>query len=222
MSIERREKARHLRQQGMSIRQIAETVGASRGSISLWVRDIRLTEDQEEKLRQNQQRWAAQNTGAQVNRSRARTQRLKFQEVGRAAAREGSPLHLIGCMLYWAEGAKSRNEIYLVNSDVNMLRLFMRFLREELNVDDLLVTVHIHCHTDEVDEKQRIGAYWLSELNLPESCLRKIQTKEGSQTRHNRLENGVCGIRVCRTELVHHIYGAIQEYGSFDNPDWLF
>lgn len=36
-------------------------------------------------------------------------------------------LHLAGCMLYWAEGAKSRNTIEFANSDPNMVRLFCRF-----------------------------------------------------------------------------------------------
>lgn len=39
-------------------------------------------------------------------------------------------------MLYWAEGSKDRNTFYFVNSDANMLRLCMRFLREEMAVGE--------------------------------------------------------------------------------------
>jgi hypothetical protein len=46
-------------------------------------------------------------------------------------------------------------------------------------------------------------------------------TKRGSDTRRNILANGVCTVRVYSTELTQHIYGAIQEYGGFERPEWL-
>lgn len=36
-----------------------------------------------------------------------------------------------------------------------------------------------------------------------------------------KLPYGVCTLTVCSTRLVQHIYGAIQEYGGFDEPAWL-
>ena len=40
-----KERARALRKQGFSINEICKIVPASKGSISVWVRDIKLTED---------------------------------------------------------------------------------------------------------------------------------------------------------------------------------
>ncbi len=217
-----REQARELRRQGMSVRDITKITGASKSSVSLWVRDIGLTEEQKQRLKDNQRYWAAQSAGAQVNRDRARARRLAYQEEGRARARENRPLHLIGCMLFWAEGAKDRNRVYFVNSDPNMMKLFMRFLREEMGVDDASISMYVHSHASDPDERKRIAEYWLELLNLPMSSLRKIFVKKGSNTRHNVLRNGVCSIRVHSSQITQHIYGAIQEYGGFDNPEWLF
>jgi hypothetical protein len=36
---------------------------------------------------------------------------------------------MAGCMLYWAEGAKERNTVKFVNSDVAMVRLFVNFMK---------------------------------------------------------------------------------------------
>lgn len=138
-----------------------------------------------------------------------------YQQSGREMASEARPLHLKGCMLYWAEGAKARNAIYFANSDPNMMHLFTRFLREELKVKDEAVRLLIHCHSDDPVEVRRIEQYWLDLLELPAASLNKTQIKRGSDTRKNRLVNGVCSIRVFSTELTHHIYGAIQEYGGF-------
>jgi transposase len=46
MKRETREKARQLRYSGMSVRDIAKTLSVSTASVSVWVRDIELTEEQ--------------------------------------------------------------------------------------------------------------------------------------------------------------------------------
>jgi len=221
MKTELRKEARRLRQNGMSVRDIAETLNVSKGSASLWVRDIILTREQVEVLKANQRLYGTQNAGSQTNRKKHREMRMAYQEAGRATARQNRPLHLAGCMLYWAEGAKHRNKVYFVNSDPNMIRLFIRFLREELKIEDAAI-IYIHCHSSEPDEIKRIEGYWAGLLELPMSCVRKTQTKKGSEIRRSVLKNGVCSIMVSKTEIAQHIYGAIQEYGGFENPEWLF
>lgn len=219
---ETREKARMLRCQGMSVRDIVKTLNVSKGSVSAWVRDIELTDEQIERLKANQRRYRQQNKGAQSNREKHRLLRLEYQQEGRMRAKENRTLHQAGCMLYWAEGAKERNGVYFVNSDPYMMRMFLRFLREEMMVSDEAIALYIHCHYSEPVEQRRIEQYWLDVLGLQETCLRKTQVKRGSDTRKNILINGVCGMRVAKsTRLVQHIYGALQEYAGFDNPAWL-
>jgi hypothetical protein len=206
----------------MSVRDIAIQLGVSRGSVSLWVRDIELTNEQKRILKDRQRLWGAQNTGAGINRERAQLRRAQSQELGRQKAKEGHPLYLAGCMLYWAEGAKDRNNINFVNSDPNMSQLFLRFLRDELNVTDAEIVLYIHSHSTDLDEIQRVQQYWINLLTLPTTCIRKVLYKKGSDVRKNILLNGICSIRVYRTDLVQHIFGAIQEYGGFDNPTGCF
>jgi hypothetical protein len=152
----------------------------------------------------------------------AQARRKSFQDVGRAVAKQKRPLHMMGCMLYWAEGSKEKNQIAFVNSDVNMMKTFVLFLRSELQVRTEEIKVHIHCHTNDAEQIKRIQNYWIDILSLAADAMKTPRIKRGSEYRINRLENGLCTIRVHRTDLLHHIYGAIQEYGGFDNPDWLF
>jgi predicted transcriptional regulator len=217
-----REQAKELRREGKSVRDIAKYLGVSTSSVSSWVRDVPLTEIQRAALKEKQMRAAAQALVGHNNREKYKKIREDFQQRGRERARNGSPLYLMGCMLYWAEGAKSRNMLYFVNSDPNMMKLFMRFLRKEMFIGDEDCSITIHCHSNDPAEQRRIGNYWLELLALPESRLRKIQVKQGSNTRRNMLENGVCGLRVSRSAVIQEIYGAIQEYAGFDNQTWLF
>jgi predicted transcriptional regulator len=50
--IERDEARRLRREEGLAIRVIAEQLGVSKSSVSVWTRDIELTEEQHEQLRQ--------------------------------------------------------------------------------------------------------------------------------------------------------------------------
>lgn len=217
-----REQARQLRTQGISIITIAKQLGVAKGSVSQWVRDIELTPAQIETLKQNQHRTLGQINGAKTNYTKALTQRKLWQEEGRAKARENRDLHRVGCMLYWAEGSKGRNNIMFANSDPEMMKLFIRFLREELLIPEEEFIVVLHCHTHEKIEWERITDYWLGTLGLTQKNMRNINVKQGSDSRKNRLHNGICTLRVYSTQVAMHIYGAIQEYGGFERPEWLF
>jgi hypothetical protein len=57
------------------------------------------------------------------------------------------------------------------------------------------------------------------------TCLRKstvnVYSKYSLKRRTNRLPYGTVRVVVHSTELVQQIYGAIQEYGGFERPEWL-
>jgi hypothetical protein len=203
-----REKARHLRQEGMTLSEISQIVGVSSNAVQRWVRDMEISSDH--------------NPRGRIRQVNAKKVRWLDQEEGRARARESRPLHRAGCMLYWAEGAKTGNGLTFVNSDPNMILLFMRFLREELQIDDTLIALRIQCHTVNADEISQIERYWLNLLKLPSSSLRKTQIKKGNDAvKHKNYPYGFCTVGVYRNRYLQHVLGAIQEYSGFDNPEWL-
>lgn len=218
---EERHKARELRKQGYPITEIARELNVTKDTVTRWCRDITLTPEQEEALQASNPRWNAVQRGAKTNRGKALQQRRDYQLAGREAAKNGSKLHKMGTMLYWAEGSKHKNHLYFPNTDPNMLLLFLRFLREELAVPDDLIKIRIHCHTQDEVEIERIKKYWLNLFNLPDSAMTKVMYKKGTNSRKARYDYGICGLSVSRTEVVQHLFGAIQEYVGFENPDWL-
>jgi hypothetical protein len=46
-------------------------------------------------------------------------------------------------------------------------------------------------------------------------------SKYSQKKRQNRLPYGTCKVVVADTAIAQSIYGAIQEYASFDRPSWL-
>ena len=202
------------------MKQIAARLGVSVGSVHLWTKDIEI---RPEHARRNSARVRIKASRSWRAKNRAR--RLAFQEEGREQARSGDPLHRAGCFLYWAEGAKARCTVEFANSDVHMVRFFVRFLRDSLGVPASKIRVNFNVYTGNGLSIEQIERHWLNALELDASCLRGHVVNHfptsSSGTKRNRLPYGVCFVKVHSTRLVQHIYGAIQEYGCFDEPRWL-
>jgi hypothetical protein len=128
-------------------------------------------------------------------------------------------------MLYWAEGSKSRNAVQFVNSDPAVVAYFVEFVRRYFAVEDEAFRIDCNLFADQIERQKEIEQFWLDALDLPARCLRKstvnVYSKYSQKKRKNRLPYGTVRVCVHSTELVQQIYGAIQEYGEFDRPEWL-
>jgi hypothetical protein len=225
MKTNERELARALRAEGRSIREITRLVGVSKSSVSLWVRDIELTSEQHDALRERNIIYDRQRLGNKIWSARCRERRVAWQTEGRMLARRGPAEFAAGCMLYWAEGSKTRNVAQMTNSDPEVLRFFARFLRRYFAVTDEQFALTCNLFADHLARQREVEQFWLEALELPRSCLRKsivnTYSKYSQKKRKNMLPYGTSRVSVCRTQIVQTIFGAIQEYGGFDRPAWL-
>ena len=128
----------------MSVKEIAARLDISASTASRWLRGIELTPEQVAALDARNPAMNGQMTGARRLAAKARSARLQAQAHGRALAALGDPLHRAGCMLYWAEGSKGRNKVTFTNSDPDMVRFFLAFLRQCYDVDDERVTLAVN------------------------------------------------------------------------------
>jgi hypothetical protein len=221
-------KAREFRQAGVPYKRIGAALKISPATAFAWTRDIELTPEQQARNRRGPE--GPQNPEAQRKRAaawaaRCRARRAEFQEEGRRRARSKDLLHQAGCMLYWAEGAKSRNCAKFANSDPRMTLLFRRFLTDALGVDRGEIRLSINAYTNNGLSIDEIERFWLDLLDLPRDAVRKhtlnhLPTSSSGRAK-TRLPYGVCFLIVDRTWVVQHIYGAIQEYAGFEEPRWL-
>ena len=227
MKTVERERARELRrEEGLPVKVIARLVGVAPSSVSVWVRDVPLTPEQVEALRQMNPAYNRQLRGANRNAEKGRARRIAYQEEGRALARRAEPLHVAGAMLYWAEGAKgSKHGATLSNSDPELVRLFVHFVRTEFEVPDDGFRITCNLFADHEERQHEIEQFWVDLLELPRSCLCKslvnVYSKYSQKKRQNKLPYGTVRVCVHSTRIVQSIYGSIQEYRGFDRPEWL-
>ncbi len=213
MSESRKLKSRELRLKGYSLNRIAKEVGASQSSIRLWTSDIKLSEEQKLKIKEDSNK-----SRGTKNRDIYLKQRLKWQQEGKELAKLKDPTFYFFCALYWGEGSKNKNCLSLSNSDPHLLVTYISFLRSFFKLNDNEISIKINCYTD-IKTLEEIEFYWLSLLNLPITSLKHSSVNKPKDSKR-KLEYGTCTIQVNKTEILQKVYGAIQEIGNFSNTFW--
>ena len=157
-----RAKARELRAEGRTYDEIEEALGVSRGSVSLWVRDLprppRRLNAEERREHMQAVCWAPRRELR--DNERRITKSVAAREIGELSDRE---LFLFGVGIYWSEGTKDkvyarRERVTLINSDPDMITVYLAWLRLlGVERDRLRFRLQIHESAD-VDRSQRFWA----------------------------------------------------------------
>jgi predicted transcriptional regulator len=217
------ERARELRAEGRSVKEIERLLGVSRSSVSLWVRNVELGPEQRQRLIERIRLGPV--IAAERKAAAAREVRRTYQDEGRRLAHARGASYAAGCMLYWAEGSKHRNALQITNSDPDLLVLFVGFLREHFDVPEERILMYCNLFADHLERQREIEDFWLTQLGLTRTSLRKsivnVYSKYSEKKRTNKLPHGTCRVTVYSTRVLQTIYGSIQEYGGFDRPEWL-
>jgi len=226
MRVEEKAKAREFRKEGKSIREITRLLNVAKSSVSVWVRDIKLTKEQELNLIERNNGNSGPYIGSSANKEKNLEIRKKYQEEGKIEARKKEWLFVAGCMLYWGEGSKRRNTVGLANSDPYLLKLFLKFLYNYFDVKKEEISVFLQYHVDDGQTNEYYENFWLKELNLTKENLCKSNIDHRPRTSVHKGKGrkclyGCCTVFVYRTDIVQKIYGGIQEIGGFEKENWL-
>jgi hypothetical protein len=189
----------------LSYKQIRSILGGSMSALSLWLRDIPLTELQRAGLKRRHldavRRTARANHERRLAREAVIT-RATAAEVGRVSARD---LFIAGVVAYAAEGEKRRPwqssvPVKLINSDPRMIKLFIRWL-SLIGVGRSSLTFRVAIHQDaDLDQALR---FWSNVVGVPADQFHRTTLKKGNPktTRRNtgREYRGCLVIRVRRS-----------------------
>ncbi len=215
---------RRLRRQGKNIKTIAGEAGVSKSSVSIWCRDIELTDEQKQALIESDKRGGAIGRAAAAEcKIRERLNRLKMymrrgkKMLGRISGRD---LFVAGVALYWAEGNKKNRRLLFSNSDPTMIRMWLKWLTKCLGVklDDIYCRVGINqLHQYRVNKVER---FWAGITGIPTTRFRRVSLKKvkASKVYENTDEHfGTLNVIVRRsTNLNYLMLGLIDGLGNFE------
>ena len=130
-------------------------------------------------------------------------------------------LLLIGTALYWAEGYKrsrikqgrelTSHAVSLTNSDPNLVRIFLAFLRRVCAVRDDKIRANLRIYKHQ--NASSLMDFWSKVTEIQKAGFGKIylgvSKSSKGQRPFNRLPYGTIQIRIYDTQLFHRIMGWI-------------
>jgi hypothetical protein len=177
--IQEKERALQMRRNGMSYRDILKEIDVAKSSLSLWLKDLPLTEDEKKALKKRR------NNNITHGRIKAagelRKRRLDRESVWLNEARaefqehKGSQLFPVGVALYWAEGAKRTNQWSFINSDEDMLVVMLDWLETYTEYTRASVRVRVYMH--KLYAHENCEEWWHKKLQVPLSQFSKTVYK---------------------------------------------
>ncbi len=215
MKTLKKKRAIELRKAGKTYSEILKDLPVSKGSLSLWLRDVVL--ELEQRTRIENKNAAVIKKFVELNERRKRNSREKKRRLAGAAAGEireisDQELKLIGIALYWAEGYKRSGwrTACFANSEPQMIVLMMRWFREICRVPEKKFRVRIQAY--DAGRIQESQSFWSRVTGVPLSQLSKPYMRI-SPTSQGKMEtpfvHGTCSIRISDTCLLVKIKGWI-------------
>lgn len=210
MKINEKKESIKLRKEGLSLQEISRRLKVAKSSVSLWVRDIVLTQKQIKNLHNQQYTNIAieKRRATRLFHENARRQLIVDKASSKIYGISKKELFLMGIALYWAEGSKTRRGMAeFSNSDPRLIKIMMMFFKEHCMVSKKKFRGHIHLHPHlNVHVAER---YWskISGISVKQFFKTSQQHNKASKGKKDTLPYGTFSIYVCSTELFLNIKG---------------
>lgn len=166
------EKAVTLRKSGYSFGMIREELGIAKGTLSYWLREVPINKinlEVEKRVKLSRMKMAK----TKQARQSLEIKQMKKQGLGEVGTMGKREFWLAGVALYWAEGSKAFEEVTLTNSDPEIVRFYVKWLRQCCNVDPVNLRVQMHIYPD-VQQKEAME-YWSNITGIPLTQFYKLQ-----------------------------------------------
>ncbi|MBL7081252.1 MAG: hypothetical protein ISS44_01610 [Candidatus Omnitrophica bacterium] len=120
-------------------------------------------------------------------------------------------LKIAGVMLYWAEGTLKGDTVDFANSNPEMIRIFLRFLREICGVKEARLRIYLYAYS--YQDIEAVKLYWHKATEVSLSQFTKPYIRKGNPNLSQRkLPYGLIHIRYNDKRLLGLIKTWIDEY----------
>lgn len=170
--METKDKATELRKKGKSFREIAKTLQIAVSTAHVWTKHVYISEAK--KIALYKKALSA------LQNSRIKAQKIKREKYVERVNKNLSlgkniigtkfskkEYMLIGASLYWAEGFKKDNRLGFANSDPYMIKLFLFWLENILDVPIECIRLRVGLNFSFTDRVGEIEKYWSDLTEIP-------------------------------------------------------
>ncbi|MFA6184481.1 MAG: hypothetical protein WC682_05305 [Parcubacteria group bacterium] len=182
-------------QKGLSAREISIKMGVSIHAVYYFLRRNKI------------QRRSAKET----NELRFKNKSASFNVKNNLSIRE-KELFIAGVTLYWAEGSKWSGEkiIDFANSDSEMVKVFIDFLRIVCGIDENKIRIYLYCYKNQ--DSDELMSYWskLTKISLKQFTRPYIRD-DYKLSKIDKMKHGLVHIRYYDKKLLDLMREWIKE-----------
>lgn len=222
-----REKAVRLRKRGYTYSQIRMKLGLQKSTLSDWLRNLPLTNNQLKKLAGNKQiRELIRREKYSITRRNQRIERLKkvYEKQRKILPLSTRELFLMGTFLYWGEGEKSHGIISVSNTDPRVIKFVLYWMIHILKIPKFGIKAQLHLYRD-MNISQSID-FWSKKINLPKIQFLKPYIKKTNRAglTYKSFGKGTCKVYfnsvILSEKIAMSIKAISDKYGAKSKTFW--
>lgn len=215
MKIDLKNRAIEIRRKGYSFREIAEVLNLAKSTVGLWVGAEVLNNKARERIRMLGVN--ARNKANKTNREKKikiiseidiSCKALKYKKYNK----EDYKLFL--ALLYWGEGAKTGGKFSFINSDQEMIKVYLFLLRSAFLINENKFRIRVHLHN--YHNQEEIIAFWSNITGVSKNQF-SIYNKPNTGTNKRPGYKGCLSIYYGDSRILNEVFIIINRMKNFPN-----
>jgi hypothetical protein len=213
-----------LRKEGKTYNEILSVVPVSKSTLSLWLRSVQLSKHQNQRITLLKHKSQLRGAAARKRIRIEETQNIYKTSKNTLGVFTKRDLFILGIGLYWAEGTKEKEyrpsvPVEFANSDPKMIIMYLKWVKEFLNVKDEDIQLILHIHENHLKNIDSFKQFWVKTTGLSLQNFASIVIKKHNpKTKRMNIKDtyrGLLAIRVKRSTMHNRriqgwIYGIID------------
>jgi hypothetical protein len=200
--VEQQQKARALRRQGRTLKDIADTLGVSKSSVSLWVRDLGIGP-------LPRRPGAARRPHPQRLAKLAQIEACDAAGSARIGTLSADAFLASGAALYAGEGSKRDGKVTFANTDPAMIGFFCAWLRRFFAIDESRLRVRVYLHQGLDIESPEV--FWSEVTKIPRAQFnRPYRAIADPSIRNTKHKCGCAYVDYCCSRTHREIMGLVR------------
>ncbi|PIS15789.1 hypothetical protein COT62_01815 [Candidatus Roizmanbacteria bacterium CG09_land_8_20_14_0_10_41_9] len=205
-SFDKIKRARILRGKGCSYQEIGQELSIAKSTAYLWTTDVFLDRDAREAIikKINDGRSRAQESIKKKYLLKERELKTKLNNQYSRLKLSNEVKKILCAIFFWTEGGKSsKYYVSFINSDPNMIKVFLKLLRDGYDIDEtkLRALIHIHEYHKDGDLKK----FWAQITHIPITQFSRSYLKPHTKKRIREGYQGSLRIRYYDSKIAHEL-----------------